>query len=243
LLLSLVIILPVQAAGKTGKGPTKDRSQPSTDRDYQALAQAHEVTGKLVSINGTDRTFTLRVEYQLVQPNPDARKGKQGQAPQNLLRQQEQILRSRNPFERARQLQQLQAQLQRQSLQQLQAMKGAFKTVTEHKDFELEASPDSPVRMLRLPLEYDDKGLARKHTPAELKTLKGPNPNLPGYVSNFSELKPGDIVRLTLAKKNANKDSDATPWDKKPRVSMIVVVGEGPPPEQPAKEKEKKKKK
>src|SRR5580692_1107206 len=55
------------------------------------------------------------------------------------------------------------------------------------------------VRTFDLPPNYDEKGNPKKYTKAELQKLKGDDPaekKLPGYKSDFSELKVGDYVQV-----------------------------------------------
>ncbi len=229
LLAVLLLVLPAVAADKK-KDPAAKDANPG---DYQALAEAHSVTGKLLSVGGSDKSLSLRVDYQVLQPNPKAAKG-QAHAMQHLLREQRQIMRTRNPWLRAQKLQKFEIDvINRQN----RAIDQAFKVVGEHKEFDLQSTPDAVVRYQEPPAEYDDKGYPKKYTAAELKELKGKNADLPGYEADFDKLAPGQTVRVTLAKPKADKDKpkdkDAA-GDKKPRVSMIVIVAEAPQTDKPA---------
>src|SRR5579862_8883238 len=101
LLTVLFLALPALAADKK----TDPGAKPTTDADYQALADAHTVTGKLLSVGGSDKSFSLRVDYQILEPKPNAGKG-QAHAMQHLLHEQQSILKTRNPWVRAQKLQQ-----------------------------------------------------------------------------------------------------------------------------------------
>jgi hypothetical protein len=222
LLTVLLLALPAPAADKK-KDPG---AQATNAADYQALAEAHTVTGKLLSLGGTDRSLSLRVDYQVLEPKPNAGKG-QAHATQHLLDEQRQIMRTRNPWVRAQKLQQFEVNVIRQ---QSRAVNQAFKLVSEHKDFDLESTPEVKVRYLEPPAQYDDKGHLKQYTAAELKELKGKNPDLPGYEADFNNLTVGQTVRVTLAAPKADKPKDKdAPDDKKPLVSMVVIVTDAPP--------------
>jgi hypothetical protein len=241
LLTVLILALPAFPAGKKADKKKDPAATDSSAADYQALADAHTVTGKLLSVGGSDKSLGLRVEYQVLQRNPKGAKG-HGQGMQHLLREQQQIMRTRNPWVRAQKLQQFEINILRQ---QGQAVSQAFKTVSEHKDFDLQSTPGVAVRYLELPDQYDDKGNLKKYTAVELKELKGKNPDLPGYAADFDKLAPGQTVRVTLARPKADKhkpkDKDA-PADVKPLVAMVVIVADAPQPDAPAKGKGKKNK-
>ena len=229
LLTVLLLALAAIAADKK-KDPAPKGANPA---DYQALADAHAVTGKLLSVGCSVKSLSLRVYYQVLQPNPNAGMGR-ANGMQHLLREQQQIMRTRNPWLRAQKLQRFEIDVINQ---QNRAINQTFKVVGEHKEFDLQATPDAVVRYLELPTQYDDKGNPIKYTAAELKELKGKNPDLPGYTADFDKLAPGQTVRVTLAKPKADKDKpkdkDAAD-DKKPQVSMIVIVAEAPQTDKPA---------
>lgn len=236
LLTVLLVAVPALAADKK---KDKDAAKDSNPADYKALAAAHTVTGKLLSVGGSDKSLNLRVEYQVVQPNPKGAKG-QNHATQHLLREQQQIMRTRNPWVRAQKLQQFEIDVLRQ---QSRAANQVYKTITEHKDFDLQSTPEVAVRYLEPPAQYDDKGYLKKYTAAELKEMKGTDPNLPGYTADFDKLAPGQTVRVTLVKPKADKDTPKdkdAPDDVKPVVSVVVIVADAPQSDTPAKGKKKK---
>jgi hypothetical protein len=89
-------------------------------------------------------------------------------------------------------------------------------TTVNHKDIEFEVSDDLKVRRKFAPLQYDDKGKPRKPTATELSQMKGSDPKQPGYSADVYDLKPGQVVQLTLWKqkddsKPADKNKAATP--------------------------------
>jgi hypothetical protein len=237
LLAVLTLGWPAVAADKKTPADKKSSASDASPGDYQAILDAHTVTGKLTAVGGSDKSFALRVEYQVAQPNPNY-KGNNG-ALGRLLREQDRILRSRNPYQQAARLQQLQLDILKEQGREANAVK----FITQSKDFDLESTPTVVVRTLELPADYDDKGNPKKYTAAEVKELKGNNPDLPGYTSSFDKLLAGQVVRVSLVKPKADKekDKDATTEQKKPQAKMIVIVKDAPS-DPPAKAEKKAKK-
>src|SRR5207244_3200625 len=71
------------------------------------------------------------------------------------------------------------------------------------KDIELRAADEMKVRVLNPPVDYDDKGRPKKYTAKELKELKGPDTSLPGYAGDLESLRPNQVVKVYLKKKDA----------------------------------------
>ena len=102
------------------------------------------------------------------------------------------------------------------------------------------SSQAGKVRTFDLPPVYDDKGKPRKYTKAELQALKGDDPaekKLPGYKADFSEMKVGDYVEVSISvfkpsktattdktKETANPDADKPSADATPEKSGKWVV-------------------
>ena len=100
----------------------------------------------------------------------------------------------------------------------------SLKVATEWVEIEIPINETTKIRT-KTPLEvYDDKGYIKKYTPEELKTLKGSNPNLPGYEVKIDELNPGAVVEVTLNRSPGNKDDDKKK-DDKVFATMIMVIG------------------
>jgi hypothetical protein len=253
----LAVAMPLVAADeKKKKKGDADTTPPATEQDYKQLAQAREITGKLLNFDPTARRLTIQVEYLIYRPNDKLKGGKGAnlqRQQEELLREQQQVLRSRNPAEMMRRLQQLQARVQRLQAQQLKGQKDLFKTEKAHKDFDLETIENVKVRLAQLPTEYDDKGFPKKYTDKELKERKGPDPKLPGYTASPDDVKVGQIVKLTLARKkpapkpadkdkdeDKDKDKDAAA-DSHPEVTMIVILKEADDPPSSGDKKGKKK--
>jgi hypothetical protein len=110
------------------------------------------------------------------------------------------------------------------------------------KDFDFQAADEMKVRAAQPPLDYDEKGKPKKYTAKELKEMKGPDPNLPGYMADFDSLKAGQIVKVYFippkkdegkawaAKdkpKKKDKDGDKDIADEvKAEARMIVIMAE-----------------
>jgi hypothetical protein len=117
--------------------------------------------------------------------------------------------------------------------------------VTVH-NVQLEAAEDVVVRLAKPPLQFDEKGKPKPYTADELRELRGKDPSLPGYASDFGSLKPGSVVRLRLEQaKSGGKDAEPPREPgagRGPVVTMIYVLVEGDLSGAPrSKEREKKK--
>lgn len=86
--------------------------------------------------------------------------------------------------------------------------------VTKNYDVEVSVADDIKVRLKNPPARFDQKGQLLKYSAEELKELKGDLPeekNLPGYKSDFADLKIGDIVAVSLVRFQPDpKDKDKT---------------------------------
>lgn len=108
-----------------------------------------------------------------------------------------------------------------------------FRVVQNTRNYELEVDDEVVVRTMQLPPKFDDKGKPTKYTAEEMKELKGDKPGLPGYVSDYDSLKPGQLVTVTFGKKKPapkEKGDDAKPADNTPRVTKIVILAQGEAP-------------
>jgi hypothetical protein len=207
LVLALALAMPALAADK------------ASDQEYNALAQQDQIIGKLKSVNPTDKTFTLEIDVSVLKNGARTAAHLMDQQ-ERILRQEQDILRTTNPILRAQKVQRLAADLQR--------AQNNVKTVTQHKDFDLEPTTDAKVRLQDPPVQYDEKGNVKKYTPKELQELKG-EPKLTGYAADWDSLKEGQTVKLTLSHKHdkagdKNKDNKDAKDDTKPRASLILVI-------------------
>jgi hypothetical protein len=224
LALLLVVAGVAQAADK-------NKVDMASDQDYTALGQLKEITGKVVKVNATDKSFTVRLD--MAQANPKGLNNlvradnRAAEDQDRILREEQDALRTLNPIQRAQKMQRLAAELQRE--QARLASRQANATTTVHKDFELESTPDAKVRRQDPPVQYDEKGNVKKYTAEELKELKGPDTKLPGYTADWTDLKDGQTIKITLSvpkKDKDNKDKDKT--DTRPHASQVLIVKEPP---------------
>jgi hypothetical protein len=229
LLLALVLAVPAPAADKN--------TTQASEQDYSSLPQNGDVIGKLKSISPTDKTLTLEIDVSLLQPKNGAgtNAARLMEQQERILREEQDILRTRNPVQRAQKMQRLAAELERDQLRN----QNNVRTVTQHKDFDLESTADAKVRTQDPPVQYDEKGNVKKYTSKELQDLKGDS-KLPGYTSDWDSLKVGQTVKVTLTrpkvkaddKDNNNKDKDKK-TDTRPRASVVLVIKDAPDADAP----------
>jgi hypothetical protein len=96
-------------------------------------------------------------------------------------------------------------------------------------DVEWQSIDDVKVRMLNPPPKFDDKGRIKRYTKKELNELKGDDKKTPGYPAEFSDLKQGQYVQVSLVQKKGApkrvKGADADPTGEYlPHMSLIVIV-------------------
>jgi hypothetical protein len=117
-------------------------------------------------------------------------------------------------------------------MRQNQANAISFQTI--YKDIELSTTEDVKVRLANPPPRYDEKGRLVRPSGKELKELRGPDPSLPGYSGEFSDLAQEQVVTVTLVRKKGEgprlpppkkgKEDPAALLEDLPQVSMIVIV-------------------
>lgn len=114
-----------------------------------------------------------------------------------------------------------------------QAAARIYEVATVEKEVEWLAIDDVKVRMQNPPPQFDDKGRVKRPTAKELRELKG-NDRLPGYPAEFSNIKTGQLVQVTLLQKKGGsrpikrgKDAEAEvlPEDL-PKMTFIMIVAE-----------------
>jgi hypothetical protein len=215
----------VLAVALAAPAPADDKpdAKGKLDNNQDKLVSLGTARGTLINPGSDKGNLTIRVSLRYLEPNQQAQANLL-QRQQNLLQQQALIMRTRNPFVR----QQLLAQLASQARQQPQNL---FTVREIQKDFELTPGPDMKVRVLQLPLDFDEKGKPKKYTAKELKELKG-DPKLPGYTAEPDSLRANQTVLVYLVgkkkpapKKGEELDKDALE-DNKPIIRMIVILAE-----------------
>jgi hypothetical protein len=217
--LALFLALPATAQ----KNKPQNKPQPQAPLDADKLASG-KFTGFLLTTPGTDRTFTVRVQYQNVELKPNALRtaananNQANRQLQQVVRLQQQMARSRNPAQQMMQIQRIVAQLQ---LRQARAQQNLYNVVTHYQDVEFQAEEAVKVRTLELPDQFDEKGNIKRYTREELRQLKGKDTHLPGYESAFESLKEGQLVQLTLANHQTKKPAGG-PGDTKDKAKLTL---------------------
>src|SRR5579862_9756942 len=108
-----------------------------------------------------------------------------------------------------------------------------FDKKTADAEYPIMDDPPLKVRVATPPVTFDDNGVIKKLTNEEIKKLKG-DPNLPGFPGEFSDLKNGQMVTLTMMRNKDAKPPSPMPGvkpadldltgDYMPHISMVVVV-------------------
>jgi hypothetical protein len=97
----------------------------------------------------------------------------------------------------------------------------------EKVDSELQSIDDVKVRSVYPPMQFDEKGRARKPTAKELKELRGTD-KLPGYQAEFSDLKMEQIVDVTLVTKKRPPRTlpkkGTLGEEYTPKMSVIIIL-------------------
>jgi hypothetical protein len=114
--------------------------------------------------------------------------------------------------------------------QMLQASAQIYELDKVEKEVEWKATDEVKVRTSDPPAQFDEKGRVKRYTQKELKELKG-NDKLPGFPAEFSDIKAGQIVVVTLLPRKPaprgpkrGKDSEGEPAeDNQPKISHIII--------------------
>jgi hypothetical protein len=205
-LLVVGLVLPVLAADEKKPDPKKDLDK---HVNTEKTIKAGQLTGKILQIYESKKT--LRLQVQIPQLN-------QGAVANYANYQQQYALAlargDRNGAANA--------------LRNMAVQEANLYTM-QPKDVELTATEDVKVRLLYPPPQFDDKGKIKKYTPKELKELKGPDPKLPGYTGEFSDLQQDQIVQVTLVKKKG-ETPPVKPIGKKGKDADVELLKEELPP-------------
>ncbi len=203
-LISLVFL--AISASVQGQDGNKNKSNETFSKANISKIQATHFTAR-VSLDPNSKSITVQIPNQKVvnkNDNDNNKNDDNNNKPKNS--------KSKNGQNQA-------AQAQAKQIQMLKSMK----VVTEWVEVEIPIKETTKIRT-KTPLQvYDDKGNIKKYSPEELKTLKGSNPNLPGYEVKVDELTPGAVVEVTLNKSPGNKDDKKD--DDKVFATMIMVIG------------------
>jgi hypothetical protein len=192
----------VQAKDVKGKD-----GRPDPGRIKERLFTVGEFCARVTEVGEGGKSLKVVVPLRLARPNPAA-----VERLAELQGEAVAALRIEDPAQRLQEIQRV----------QIEVVKARADLVTfeDHEiNVDLPLADETVVRTLVLPAAYDDKGLPRRYTAAELKELKGPA-RLPGYKAEREDLKANQVVRVTIKVKRGSP-----PW-----VALIVILGEVPEP-------------
>jgi hypothetical protein len=223
LVLALFAAVRLSAAAQKEDGAAKDAPAKPNAKTKKELSEKPisrfkgakpDVLGKLLRVEGAQRYIAVQVTYRITLPNPSAAL--------NIANLRQQLVNNRDRSS----IMNIQLDIARN-----QANLWMYRE--EKQKIEMQLADDLKVRTLQLPLEYDDKGKVRRLTEKEKKELRGDDPNLPGYNSDFESLKQDQIVEIYLDKskepaKPKAKDKDEAAPSQKPIAIMIVIRAEPP---------------
>ena len=224
------VAMPAVAADKAkDKAEAKNAEKGITS---EKMYRAGQLAGKILTVNESKKSIRLQVTLQY----PKLNQGALNSLVQAQLNMQQAAL-NRDPNGRAQGILNAQRQI-------LQAQATLYQMQTTTKDVELQTTEEVKVRQANPPEAFDDKGKPKRYTPKELKELKGPDPKVPGYNAEFSDLHEGQYVTISLVKKKDSpaaklpprrpikdpkeaKDVDADLLlENLPHISMIVIVAD-----------------
>ncbi|MHB1426011.1 MAG: hypothetical protein ACYC3I_22840 [Gemmataceae bacterium] len=106
-----------------------------------------------------------------------------------------------------------------------------YEIATVQKEVEWTAADEIKVRAANPPPQFDDKGRPKRYTSKELRELRGTD-KLPGFPAEFSDIKSGQTLVVTLLQKKTGprpvrrgKDAEAEPSsDALPKMSFILIM-------------------
>jgi hypothetical protein len=216
---TVAMVIPSLTLWGADKKPDAKSPDAATPQEMAALEAAHEAVGTIAKVDATAKTLTLHIEYQTLQQTG---KGGNNAHLTNVLHQQQQIMRTTNPIQRAHQMQ----HLMQQAMQAQLHNQANVKVVAEKVDFDLVGSDDTKIRMVQLPPKLDANGKPQEYSFKERDDARSPDPNLIGYHADWDKLTTGMTVKVYLRTPKAGEKNDSVP------VRIIVIQPD--PPASPA---------
>ena len=224
LLVALAFILPASAADdkkdadKKADAKAEAAKKQAEAKQKSKMLTAGKVTGKLTTVEGSSKNFTVQITYKVGVPNAGALQNIENY---KIQAAQVQLDPNRSAQDKLNALRSIQIEI-------LKNQANAITYKDEAANLDFVAADDMKVRVANPPVEFDDKGKPKKYTAKELKELKGPG-NYPGYPGEFENLKVGQYVSVYLPKtketarpKAKDKDKDI-PADTRHAAIMVVV--------------------
>lgn len=207
---------------KPGKKKPAQTQEEPTAQDYAQFNQAKEAVGTITYVDVGAHTMTVRIEFTKMVPNTTApTKNATAQqtamlkAQQQVMRDYQSILTSRNPQQQQQRMQKL--MIDYQNLQNKLAQSGytnnQYKTVTTTKEMDVVLSDELRVARTKLETNYDDKG--NLVIPSEEEKKKMQDATMPGYKAKVDDLQVGQGVKLYLGTPPKKKKASPTETDPK----------------------------
>lgn len=223
---------PADAQKKANADKDKDKDKDVTS---EKMVKAGVLTGKVVAIYEDKRVLRLAVTVAVQRVNAGSL--------QSIQNAQRDLAMARARGDRSGMMSAQRAMMQAQA--------SLIDVERRTQDVELMVQDEAVVRAARPKTEFDEKGKVKKLTKAELKEQKGPDPKLPGYNAEFSDVATEQIIQVSLVKKKVTgavakaavkpkakakgkgkeDDADAAAdllGDNLPQVSMIVILADPP---------------
>jgi hypothetical protein len=187
--------------------------KPDAKKDArEKLIATGQLFGRLTAVDGSARTLTLEVTLQIPVPNEEA-VARRAELAQELL----EALAIPDPAERLERVREVRTAL-------VENAANLYTIEEQQQMIPLQGVDELQVRVLKLPPVYNDKGRPRRYTVKELRELKGSG-NAPGYRADLDDLREGQVVRVTLARKKAPlKKGEAE--EQSLLVTLVVILAE-----------------
>jgi hypothetical protein len=228
---ALVLVVPMLLVAGPLVAAPKDKNK-DLDKNSEQTVKAGVLVGKVAAVYEEKRKLRIQVKVPITKINPAALNGmSQAQSAYRQAAARRDLAGMRTA---QAQMQQHQSQL--------------YQVEMKTRDVEVEAIDDVVVRIAKPREEFDEKGRVRKLTAKQLKELKGPDPKLPGYKAEFSDVQAEQLIRVQLVRKKDAPKPAARPRRKakdkdegdlgaeldllaesQPRASMIVILLDPPP--------------
>jgi hypothetical protein len=209
--LCVFLIAPAFAADEKKKDDPKPPKIMEKKEAENKLIKAGQIAGELVHVEPTKNSIRVKVTIHYQELNQGAYKAL------------------------------LQAQIDLQRARDINARNNALRAIAQHqanlisikstsKEVPVDAADDCKVRSAQPKAAFDDMGNVKKFTAKELAALRGKDGLFDG---EFSDLSPGQVVRVALVKPKPpptpkNKD-DINLDDYKLMASRIVILSQPAP--------------
>ena len=205
LLTALTFILPLDG-GRPQEGKKDDPALNPLDSDK---LPASDYTGKLLTMPGSDGTFTLQIDIDALRAEESRRSchAKEAKLQAEIQTAQQKMLTTQAHVGRApprpEETPISESACNKTTtllhcMAQSQIKPRDLKEVTDTKMYDMKLTDNADIRYMNLPMVFDDDGKVKKYSDAEIKDLKGKKTTLPGYEGKLEDLKVGQTVKVSL---------------------------------------------